>query len=617
MNRDHCQPTDLTPLLYRRQRPKLASAQTEPLTDGSAPSLPSRPRKNHATLPPTNGAKAANMTTPQTLEGLSAFEPADNEYQTLRIKGLPLDTPSEGVKHLLEKELTLKPETVRIGPIVPEPPYKTTTATFASIPIANRALSHRNSKFTYSTGRTEAMITSDAKFDGFTTIYEPKDPSGNEPDVDIILVHDRPGHPINSFASHYTSLYSESSSVEKCWPRDDLPQLLEAQNIYPRVMTYGWSATLWLEHKENSWLAADEFISLLGKVRPNPKGPLIFIGHGLGSVLVKLTKINLINSGLARDDEFVNPVKLCVFFGIPSDSSEEGTDFTSPATRMKEKLDEKLPTAAPAQGLAIWNTRLITISDEFAQIQSRYGINQLCFAETLGPNEHSPNPESSSPHQAIPGNVMKIGARLKYIAKLRRGHSVVNEAFEMIVDDIMRSLSKISGPATVLEPSDVKNIYKRLGNYDTVFLVDDSGSIEPYWPTTARVLANIISIVIKYNDDGVDVKFFNKWIKKDNRTNLNTTDKVMALFAINTPLKGATLTADVLEEVLNDYMFRYRRDRNIKGLNLVVLTDAKHKLDQDMIDTVYWVEEDKDRLHEKILLGGILKHLDNDQRKEL
>ena len=35
-----------------------------------------------------------------------------------------------------------------------------------------------------------------------------------------------------------------------------------------------------------------------------------------------------------------------------------------------------------------------------------------------------------------------------------------------------------------------------------------------------------------------------------------------------------------------------------------------------MIDTVYWEEKDRDHLHEKILLGGILKRLDNDQPKQ-
>ena len=32
-----------------------------------------------------------------------------------------------------------------------------------------------------------------------------------------------------------------------------------------------------------------------------------------------------------------------------------------------------------------------------------------------------------------------------------------------------------------------------------------------------------------------------------------------------------------------------------------------------MVDTVPWIDGDEDRLYEKILLGGILKRLDNDE----
>jgi hypothetical protein len=31
-----------------------------------------------------------------------------------------------------------------------------------------------------------------------------------------------------------------------------------------------------------------------------------------------------------------------------------------------------------------------------------------------------------------------------------------------------------------------------------------------------------------------------------------------------------------------------------------------------MVDTVLWTDGEEDRLYEKILLGGILKHVDND-----
>ena len=36
-----------------------------------------------------------------------------------------------------------------------------------------------------------------------------------------------------------------------------------------------------------------------------------------------------------------------------------------------------------------------------------------------------------------------------------------------------------------------------------------------------------------------------------------------------------------------------------------------------MVDTVPWVDDDEDRLYEKILLGGILKRLDNDEDQKV
>ncbi|KAL8954486.1 MAG: hypothetical protein Q9183_007094 [Haloplaca sp. 2 TL-2023] len=43
---------------------------------------------------------------------------------------------------------------------------------------------------------------------------------------------------------------------------------------------------------------------------------------------------------------------------------------------------------------------------------------------------------------------------------------------------------------------------------------------------------------------------------------------------------------------------------------------SEHDLDRDMVDTVHWVEDEKEYLSEKILLGGILKKVDNDDKGE-
>ncbi|MCJ1433324.1 hypothetical protein MMC27_002684 [Xylographa pallens] len=131
----------------------------------------------------------------------------------------------------------------------------------------------------------------------------------------------------------------------------------------------------------------------------------------------------------------------------------------------------------------------------------------------------------------------------------------------------------------------------------------------------------------------------------------------MSLFKEMIPT-GPTLTADILDEELSDYMHELRRDWNRKVLNLIVLTDGepspgqkvekiivkyakkleklniggdeearkflqgldddlmeKHGLDRDMVDTVPWEEGQEDHLYEKILLGGVLKRLDDEDEK--
>lgn len=120
-----------------------------------------------------------------------------------------------------------------------------------------------------------------------------------------------------------------------------------------------------------------------------------------------------------------------------------------------------------------------------------------------------------------------------------------------------------------------ENVYARLRRYDTVFLVDDSDSMEgPHWSTTAKVLAKIATIAVIYDKDGVDVRFFNNYLEGKERSNLNSSEKVMRLFRKVTP-DGSTPTADILEEELNQYLAKFRERRDRKMLNLIVLTDGE------------------------------------------
>ncbi|KAL8903482.1 MAG: hypothetical protein Q9207_003895 [Kuettlingeria erythrocarpa] len=675
LNSNDCPPTDLTPLLDLRQRRKLVSARTEPVASIPRGSILSKPLRNdYNSLPPTGLTKVDDRPSPAKANNLVAFDVAVDECQTLRINGVPADAKAEHVIRRLRTILDSRLIEVRLGPLVAGSSTQSTTATFANLAQARMALAAQRGQRESRAGQHQAVLEIDQQFSGFTTIYDSSPTSNNQPIVDVILVHDLYGHPINTFASHYVAPTQRDTTIEECWPRDQLPHFLEADGIYCRIMTYGWPASSWLQPNEPSWRVVDDFMTRLRELRSHLSSttrPLIFIGHGIGGILIKHAVLNLINFGLGEDD-FQNPVKLCVFFGVPNRGLKQEDDFASILEKLSAVVLDANSPPTPSSGLQRWNGQLINISKEFAQLQSLHDIEVLSLIGKPGKQSDMVIPSHCASFDQAPGKskTLDIGANHQHLAKLRRGDDGATDALKMICSAASRKLGKKPDPSSDPGPVRTEDIYERLRHYDTFFLVDDSGSMEPHWRTIAHVLANIVSIAVKYDDDGVDVKFFNKRIETKERTHLDTTEKVMQLFARNLPPRGGTLTADVLDEVLNDYMFRYRRNSEIKGLNLVVLTDgepdpgqdveevlkdyatqlkeagayrfkvgvqfvqiggdeaaraflnflddelkAKHKLDRDMIDTVYWEEGDRDHLHEKILLGGILKRLDNEQPK--
>ncbi|KAL9046671.1 MAG: hypothetical protein Q9214_000547, partial [Letrouitia sp. 1 TL-2023] len=458
--------------------------------------------------------------------------------------------------------------------------------------------------------------------------------------------------------------------IEKCWPSDDLPQKLEAEGVFPHVVSYGWLASSWLDSDDTYERAVNDFTDHLLEIRVNAQRPLVFIGHGLGGILAKHAVSNTINFGLGEDD-FRNPVKLCVFLGVPHHGLKQDDDFASILENIQGLSITDGSSLASTPELRRWNTLMSNTSRDFAQLQSMYGIEVISLTEKTKSEQQAVVPKHAAQFDHAAGKSHQIGAYHQNMAKFQQGDEGVESALETISNVILQKFGKKQD--TLPEPAvyNKEDIYRRLRGYDTIFLVDDSDSMEPHWRTTARVLAEIASIAVEYDRNGVDVKFFNEHFPYKEHTNLRTTEQVTTLFNKNTPPKGPTLTADVLDEVLSDYMYEYRKDRNIKGLNLIVLTDGepepgqnvetlltnyaraledagahrfkvgiqfvqiggdekarkflafiddelktKHKLDRDMIDTVYWVEEDKQRLHEKILLGGILKRLDNDCKIE-
>ncbi len=141
--------------------------------------------------------------------------------------------------------------------------------------------------------------------------------------------------------------------------------------------------------------------------------------------------------------------------------------------------------------------------------------------------------------------------------------------------------------------------FARLALFDTVFVIDDTGSMqmaadsnEASAPTTKTrwdILTNsmqyIGNIAAEYDPDGVDINFL---MSTDlNQSNVRSGQEVLNLLARVDLTKGygGTYFSTVLAEILGPYVARYedyfeatkRREKvdKVRPLNIIVLTDGK------------------------------------------
>ncbi|KAK4049461.1 hypothetical protein OIO90_005412 [Microbotryomycetes sp. JL221] len=118
-----------------------------------------------------------------------------------------------------------------------------------------------------------------------------------------------------------------------------------------------------------------------------------------------------------------------------------------------------------------------------------------------------------------------------------------------------------------------------LSKYDTVFLVDDSGSMEMFWEDQLRpALAQVIDIASRYDADGVDVCFFND----RSRVTSKSSREIMQLFSRVWPSKSTPL-ASAMRRVIDPYLSELRNWQiegkpagypRPKPMNLICLLDG-------------------------------------------
>ncbi|KAJ7853163.1 hypothetical protein B0H14DRAFT_2354498, partial [Mycena olivaceomarginata] len=141
-------------------------------------------------------------------------------------------------------------------------------------------------------------------------------------------------------------------------------------------------------------------------------------------------------------------------------------------------------------------------------------------------------------------------------------------------------------------PADtIENALQQLTRYDTVILVDDSGSMttavrknKTRWNEAGEALATLAETPQLYDKDGIDIYFLNN---KTEAHNIKSSSEVQALFDTVKPA-GATPTGERLDQILKPHLLILEDaqikpdgtpiDKNsgkiIKAINFIVITDG-------------------------------------------
>ncbi|KAL1637899.1 hypothetical protein SLS56_000456 [Neofusicoccum ribis] len=125
--------------------------------------------------------------------------------------------------------------------------------------------------------------------------------------------------------------------------------------------------------------------------------------------------------------------------------------------------------------------------------------------------------------------------------------------------------------------------YAFLSSFDTVFLIDDSGSMAGRsWRETKKALETITPICTGHDADGIDIYFLNH---PDNpyHHNVALPSTVTEIFTTVRP-QGGTPTGQRLNQILKPYLARVAADAdNTKPLNIIVITDGEPSDDVESV----------------------------------
>ncbi|KAK3717001.1 hypothetical protein LTR37_006056 [Vermiconidia calcicola] len=136
----------------------------------------------------------------------------------------------------------------------------------------------------------------------------------------------------------------------------------------------------------------------------------------------------------------------------------------------------------------------------------------------------------------------------------------------------------VQPPAVTVTPASPSAVqddaYAFLSSFDTVFLIDDSGSMAgARWRETRDALATITPICTAHDADGIDIFFLNSADSPKNH-NVTRTDTVSSIFERVKP-GGGTPTGQRLNQIIKPYLRRYEANPDgTKPINIICITDG-------------------------------------------
>jgi uncharacterized protein YegL len=185
--------------------------------------------------------------------------------------------------------------------------------------------------------------------------------------------------------------------------------------------------------------------------------------------------------------------------------------------------------------------------------------------------------------------------------------------------------TNVGAPSSMTASTD-GDPYAFLASFDTVFLIDDSGSMAgSSWEETSKALATIAPICTARDEDGIDVYFLNH-PDSSLYKRITKAETVVEIFQTVKPA-GATPTGQRLYKILKPYLQRYEKNSEIKPINVIVITDGKPS--DDVESAIIQVATKLDELDAPAWQVGIqffqvgnepdarkhLKHLDDELRQ--